>query len=598
IESTEKISKHISSDLNSILVALHGLANSVYLQQGDLASDGTKKLMQETYSQINTISVVDRLFILDKNNVATIFIVPNGQTNPSFGSDNISFQDLVNQTRTKLTPAFLNGFKGLDNKYRIAITYPILNRETKQYIGAISALIPTVEFFEHYGNVHDANSQYLTAFDRIGTYLASPIPSFLGKPFFSADVQQKIRHNANLNYQIRQVVLSGQPKDAIYDYGSGERLSTGFPIFEQGKPAYSIFVVTPTSVIYSQVSQLLFLERIEMFLLLAGTTVAIALFMIFLVRWNSNLGKEVKRRTQQLELLNKQLEAANEQLKLHDKMQNEFINVAAHELRTPLQPIISYSSLALRDRVDKTEAMMTIDRHARRLQKLTTDLLDASRIEGGELPYKMEKVRINDVILDVVNSCTAAANVKACDISESDSSKNLQKQDEEKKQQWQQQMLQDKDTELLEEGITVEIDLDDAVKEIYCDKDRIAQVLYNIIGNALKFTNKGKIKIESHILTYAKKEDNKIEIKISDTGSGIPEDIVPYIFGKFISKSVAGKENKHGTGLGLFISNAIVKRHNGELKAYNNGRGSGATFDIILPIYPKEKKMLYKNEEE
>jgi signal transduction histidine kinase len=604
IESTKKISTHISSDLNSVLVALHGLANSLYLQQGDLSSDGTKKLMQETYSQINTITIVDRLFILGKDNTATIFIVPKGQTTPFFGSDNISFQDLVNQTRTKLVPAFLNGYKGLDNKYRIAITYPILNRETKQYMGTIAALVPTVEFFEHYGNVHDISKQYLVAYDRIGTYLATPSANFLGKFFFSSEIQQLINHNANLNNQIRRVVLSGQPAEAVYGYGLGERLSTGYPIFEQGRPAYSIFVVTPTSVIYSQVSQVLFLERIEMFLLLAGTTAAIALLVIFLLRWNSNLGKEVKRRTHELEQLNKQLGAANEQLKLNDKMQKEFINVAAHELRTPLQPIISYSSLALKDKVDKIEAMIGIDRNARRLQKLSTDLLAVSRIEGGNLPYKMENVRINDLILDVVNSCADAAKVKAYDLrSKSSGKKNGgggEKQ-EEVLEQLQQQLLLEEGKE--EREVLIETELDHSIEEIYGDKDRLAQVLFNIIDNALKFTNKGRIKIESHVLIAddKKKDDDsnnkKIEIKISDTGDGIPEDILPHIFGKFVTKSGARKENKHGSGLGLFISKAIVKSHNGEITAYNNDRG-GATVVIVLPMDQKQNENKNNNDDD
>src|SRR5690242_1496000 len=195
MEATKRISVHISSDLNSIVVALHGLANSVYVQQGQLSDDKTKNLLEETYLQINTITVVDRLFILDKKNIATAFIVPRGQSEPFFGSDNISFEELVNQTRAKTVPTFSNGLKGLDNKYRIAITYPILNRDTQEYIGSIVALIPAIEFFEHYGNVHDITAQYLTAYDRNGTYLANPSAYFAGKNFFADDVQKLINYN-------------------------------------------------------------------------------------------------------------------------------------------------------------------------------------------------------------------------------------------------------------------------------------------------------------------------------------------------------------------------------------------------------------------
>ena len=637
IESTKKISSHISSDLNSVLVALHGIANSVYLQQGDLSSDGAKKLMQEMYSYLNTITTVDRLFILDKNNTATIFIVPKGQTTPFFGADSISFEDLTNQTRTKLVPTFLNGFKGFDNKYRIAITYPILDRDTKRYIGTIAALIPTIQFFEHYGNVHDISTQYLTAYDSKGTYLATPSPNLLGKVFFNSTVQSLVNYNNNLNHQIREVVLAGRPAEAIYNYGPAERLSTGYPIYEQGKHVYSVFVVTPTSVIYSQLNHVLFLERIEMFLLLAGTTAATAALVVFILRWNNNLGKEVKRRTQELEQLNERLGEANEQLKLQDKMQKEFIDIAAHELRTPLQPIISYSSLALKDMVDKTEAIVGIDRQARRLQKLASDLLAVSRIEGGNFTHKMEKIKINNLILEVVNACASAAHIQHYDVSGPNSAKEdgivigggekgeeltveeQQKKGFEHKDQHQLQLNEqhqqkqyisrskDKDNVHDEntEELSIEVDLDNNIEEICGDQGQIAQVLFNIIENAIKFTSKGRIRVESRrrILPVSrekeeKEEGEKIEIKISDTGTGIPNDILPHLFSKFLAKNlISGNRTRpkgHGTGLGLYISKAIVTRHNGEISAYNNGNG-GATFDIVLPISQREKSNISNN---
>jgi signal transduction histidine kinase len=137
------------------------------------------------------------------------------------------------------------------------------------------------------------------------------------------------------------------------------------------------------------------------------------------------------------------------------------------------------------------------------------------------------------------------------------------------------------------------VNLDRNVNEIYADKDRIFEVLSNVIDNALKFTKKGKIKIESHVMIQDHQEgdnnddhnnnNNKIEIKVSDTGAGIPEDILPHLFGKFVAKNVIGKESRQGSGLGLFISKAIVKAHNGEITAHNNESGTGATVSIVLP---------------
>jgi signal transduction histidine kinase len=107
----------------------------------------------------------------------------------------------------------------------------------------------------------------------------------------------------------------------------------------------------------------------------------------------------------------------------------------------------------------------------------------------------------------------------------------------------------------------------------------MTQVLSNVIGNAVKFTEKGSVKIECR--AFASK--NRVEIKVSDTGSGIPEQIMPNLFGKFVTKSAGQADGHGGTGLGLFISKAIMNAHKGEIYAYNNATG-GATFTIVLPV--------------
>lgn len=577
MESTKKIAVHIASDLNSIVVALHGLANSIYIQQGELSGGTTEDLLRETYFQINTITVVDRLFILDKNNTASAFIVPKGQTEPFFGSDNISFEDIVNNTRTKLVPTFSNGFKGLDSKYRIAITYPILNRDTQEYIGCIVALIPTTQFFEHYGNVNDPNSEYLTAYDRNGTYLSNPSQDLIGMNIFDHKSQQLVKYNNNFNGLIHKVILDGQPSQGIYNYGMGENLATGYPIAEQGKTTYFVFDNTSTSEIYSQINGVLILERIEMFSLLAGTTVAITFLIVFLLKWSSNLGKEVKRRTIELERINSQLASANKQLEDNDKIQKQFINIAAHELRTPLQPIISYSALALKGQLNKNEAIKTILKHADRLNALISDLLEIIRIENGKLPYKREKVNLNQLILAVVSE-KAKENGNIL-INTSDNNKPREVAEGHGIISYEPQGQQAQ--------IVVQLDLEHDIQEIYVDRDRIGEVLSRIIDNAIDFTNNAKIKIETCRLPNNRHDtstrtNGMVEIKISDNGPGIPEDVLPSLFGKFITKSILAKGSRWGIGLGLVISKAIVTAHNGEITAHNNESG-GATITVVLP---------------
>jgi signal transduction histidine kinase len=565
LDSTEEVSRHIGTDFDTIILGLDGLANSVYLQQEQPPADKTRELVAQTHLRLNTITLVEELLIVDNNNNIDMMYPVAQSRNESTLSDldkeknTVNLQGLLNETKARLAPAFSNGFKSADNNYRIALSYPIFDGETEQYIGTIVAVIPTAKFFEHYGNIHNINKQYLVAYDKSGAYLASPVA--IGSPAsFANEIQQFIKYNKNLN---DKVVLSGRPGGAsVNEFGIGDRLSTGYPIMVQGKHAYSLFVVTPTSSIYSQVNEVLFLERVEMFLLLSGTTIAVAVLIMFLYRWNNSLDREVKRRTKELAELNDQLRISNEQLIAHDKMQTEFINIAAHELRTPLQPIISYNALASKGMIDKDESFRVIGKQARRLQKLANDLLAINRIESGDLSYKMGKVRVNDLIAEVVNSYYSLTE------------QNIKRRNN----------FSTEDFSIDKDGggkVSIKTELDHNIGEIYADKDRIVQVLTNIIDNALKFTKKGVIKVTSNLIP----DKNEVEVKISDTGSGIPIDILHNIFDKFATKNIARKEKEHGSGLGLYISNAIITAHRGKIAACNNVEG-GATFTIVLPLSP------------
>jgi signal transduction histidine kinase len=226
-----------------------------------------------------------------------------------------------------------------------------------------------------------------------------------------------------------------------------------------------------------------------------------------------------------------------ERLKSNDRMQREFLGVASHELRGPIQPILSYADLAIKGDLPYEHAMETIFAQALRLQNLANDILDVARIEAGQLNCVMKQVSVNRVIKDAVASIR----------------QNLRND-------------VDLEVQLLEHDVEIEL-----------DADRMAQVLTNILGNAAKFTKEGKIRIEAS----QPSEKGLIEIRISDTGGGIPEEILPRLFEKFATKDV-GASAKQGTGLGLYISKAIVKAHNGEITAFNNSEG-GATFVISLP---------------
>jgi two-component system, OmpR family, sensor histidine kinase VicK len=233
-----------------------------------------------------------------------------------------------------------------------------------------------------------------------------------------------------------------------------------------------------------------------------------------------------------------------QQLKIHDKMQQEFINVAAHELRTPIQPILGLADiLRSKELVGGREAeyLDVIIRNARRLQRLTEDILDVTRIESKSLDLKKESFNLSEMILNTI----------------SDSNNQLAKEH--------------KDTDLKLEFVDSKEDI-----FIEADKGRINQVISNLLSNAIKFTNKGIISITS----YAEPTNNEIVVSVTDTGPGIDSQILPRLFTKFATKSTTG------TGLGLFISKSIIDAHGGKMWGKNNyPEGTGATFGFSLPLY-------------
>src|SRR5919202_1437195 len=404
LKDIQALSRHIGTDLTLAVDNLHGLANSIYIQQGDLSGVKTKNLAEDTLTRLNSrdSNIIDRLVIADKRGFETVGLSAKGQQ--SFAGINVSSRPWVKETLESKIPTFSNGFVGLDGKYRIAIGYPITNLQNGQYIGLLGALIPFESFLSQYGNVHDPNSKYLVAYDKNATILATAAnKTLIGKNFFGDYAQESIKQNKVLNYFVRNL-LAGRPGYAIYNYGAGERLSAGYPIYANGKAPYYIRIVAPTAEIYSHINNVLFAERVKMFSLIAGTTAAVAILIVFLIKWSS-LSEEVKKRAKELEIANKELSLSNEQLKMRDKAQQEFIDVAAHELRTPIQPIISLSDVLMHKIKDNESHLLidTIYRNARRLQRLSQDILDVTRIESGLLRLNKERLNLKEVISNTVN---------------------------------------------------------------------------------------------------------------------------------------------------------------------------------------------------
>jgi two-component system, OmpR family, sensor histidine kinase VicK len=239
----------------------------------------------------------------------------------------------------------------------------------------------------------------------------------------------------------------------------------------------------------------------------------------------------------------------NEELKRADKMQKEFINIASHELRTPTQAILSYSELLQKHPERKEEMIQALSRNAGRLQRLTDDILDVTRIESETLMLKIEPLNIGDLISSIVE----------------DYRNQIEKNNDNVE-------LYHYKPENNDDSIIVE-----------ADRARLIQVISNLLDNAVKFTNKQYNKRGSIYVNVEKKNKNgnkkqEVIVAIKDNGTGIDPEIMPRLFTRFATRS------ETGTGLGLFISKSIIEVHSGRIWAENNTDGDGATFTFSLPI--------------
>jgi two-component system sensor histidine kinase VicK len=233
-----------------------------------------------------------------------------------------------------------------------------------------------------------------------------------------------------------------------------------------------------------------------------------------------------------------------EKLKEADKMKTEFINVAAHELRTPIQPILGLSEVLYSKTkdVEQLSYLNVINKNAKRLLQLADDILDVTKIESQSLKLKKESFDLQELITAVVNEHGEI--IKK-------SNRNIKLAYVPKDERGSKSILVD------------------------ADRGRISQVVSNLLSNAIKFTEEGSVIVTTEINDNDNK--NAIIVRVKDSGVGIDCEILPKLFAKFVSKSF------QGTGLGLFISKSIIEAHGGTIWAENNSDGKGATFSFTLP---------------
>jgi len=243
------------------------------------------------------------------------------------------------------------------------------------------------------------------------------------------------------------------------------------------------------------------------------------------------------------------------QLQIHDRMQKDFINTAAHELRTPIQPLLGLTQILRMKAKDKEQIEMLdiVIRNTKKLKALSENILDVSKIESNSLNLHKEKFSLDGLVLDIVKEL----------------GNNL---------------LVDGNKEIKFECSN---SAGDAPILVEGDKNRIGQAISNLVGNSIKFIpqKEGTICINIKKGKSGKDKDAVVVVEIKDTGSGIDPDMFPKLFTKFATKSF------HGTGLGLYICKNIVEAHGGQIWAENNtdnndsnGGKKGATFSFSIPL--------------
>jgi len=322
-----------------------------------------------------------------------------------------------------------------------------------------------------------------------------------------------------------------------------------------GKAAAIVFIVTPDTFATDTFLQLENLRILSVILITGIGAVAVGLSAA-IVRWNRKLESlvskrttELAARTDELEVMYRNLDSANrnlseahEGLKVHDRLQREFVNVAAHELRTPVQPLLAAaeimeSQFGNKDKIEVSKAEIEmIVRNAKRLERLSSDILAISRIESGALKINNENFSLSYIIAEAMKDARVRSQIEP-------------------------------------DMVSITYHPDDIFVE--ADREKIAEVVSNLLTNAIKFTQDGTITI-----TTQKDLNNKMAIvTITDTGTGIDTSVLPKLFEKFVTKS------ENGTGIGLYISKKITEAHGGRIWGENRTDGiRGATFGFTLPL--------------
>jgi signal transduction histidine kinase len=537
----------LTNKLDDITSLLQIMSGSRSLQEGDLSRAAS--VFNE--AQLATSDLVDFYMWLDKDG-RVVWISNINQTEyEQYRGLDLSYRLYFSEPKATHNVYYSNVVDSNDRINRLYVSYPLVGKNMSAQLdpvayagsslggdfrGTIVAGIRTDVLGKYLeSQISPSLEGQVGLIDRTGIILYLQDSEYVSNNVFGVRFQSFLQ---SLGSETIRTMSTGF-KLGLHGYSGSEEISINgksafvyTPILLEGNQFGVLYIIAP----YTQVAEVTTLvenqKNLSVLLIVAIGASAVTAAVVIL-QWNKNLEKTIAQRTALLK-------EANEQLTVHDKLQREFINIAAHELRTPLQPILGLSQFLESQLGERSQEMKVIARNARRLERLTQDILDVSRIESGALTLNIQTIDLDEVISSVI-------------IDYRNNLADAIRTDNDKKEK-------------------VKIKYEPKKLMVKGDRERIQQVMSNLINNALRFTKEGAIIVKTQPI------DGLAQITVKDTGSGINPEIMPRLFEKFVTKS------EKGTGLGLYISNRIVQAHGGKLLAENNADGKGATFTFTLPL--------------
>jgi signal transduction histidine kinase len=550
----------VSSNLQ-VLASSHSIATGE-LAQGQSLIDG---------AQASTRNLTEGYYWLDADGKIITYSDVESGIFPEYRGNSLAHRDYFIVPRDAHRPYTTALLESVDNITRIYVSYPILGSVSdiqseedveQDFLGAVVAAINPNDlgtFMQ--SQLPPQFSSTLGLMDREANILFSMDEEAIGSNYFDESFQsalpEEIRGDFNAiitrslagNVGAEDVALGGQSGTVAYS-----------PVTINGEHVWTAYVVSTHS-LAGEVGTLVAQQRNFSIIIVSAIGAVAVLIASLIIAWNRRLQNAVNSKTAELRDAVDSLKEANIKLKEHDRMQQEFINVAAHELRTPIQPILGASEMISDDFSDSPDkGTMPIDRetaemifrNAKRLERLSSDILQVSRIEGNKLKLDKEVFDINEKVRNVVNDAVATITTDR------------------------------------RPKVDIRLRLNDAPIYVEADRAKIYEVIANLVNNAVKFTraakSDGAIQIQTNITPGAENgKDSSATIEITDNGTGIDPTIMPRLFTKFATKS------EQGTGLGLYISKSIIEAHRGKIWARNNQNGKGATFGFSLPVVDNQR---------